>query len=577
MIFRGILLIAALAALALGAARSANAAGASIGTPVDLTNGKARMPVLAWKPVEISFTAANHDANPYLHIPPKKQNDLLQVTFTGTSGAAKGQSMTLIGFWDGGQDWKVRFAPPAAGEWHYETHSSDPGLDKKSGDFVARESTADELKANPLGHGFIQVCHTGPRAGRYFQYADGTPFLWIGDTWWNWGSAKPPVAEFEKVVDDRAKKGFTVGQLYVHGWGHSVLSDGGTVLDLDRMKRLDAMIAYANARGIVVMISPWWGGKDLAEKIGTEKMERLTRYLMHRYGAYNVLWILASEYNLYNYGGLGLKFWEDYGDMMKREDPYARALSVHPTPPGWDGGRDAPQWSTAQVLQDQPWLDYNQSQAGHGKAVNEMVPSIVADSYAKKPAKPIVVTETWYEFVEGNAPARDIRFAAWSAILSGAAGHTYGGGHVWVAHTPESPAAPMPWPLDRGFDTNTLDYPGAVSMAHLAQFFTSIEWWRLEPHPELVLDYPQKFCAAIPGQEYVLYLRYGSGVTVDLSSTPKTDTFDFRWFNPATGEYSPGPTEPGGGRVHVGPPPIKGVDNLNQQDWVLHIRKAKPA
>jgi hypothetical protein len=27
---------------------------------------------------------------------------------------------------------------------------------------------------------------------------------------------------------------------------------------------------------------------------------------------------------------------------------------------------------------------------------------------------------------------KDIRFAAWSAILSGAAGHIYGGVHVWL-------------------------------------------------------------------------------------------------------------------------------------------------
>lgn len=544
--------------------------------PIPLTpDGNTSMSLLKWKPVELSFTAENQDSNSFVRIRPDKRDDLLTATFTGTGGEAKGKSMTLIGFWDGGQDWKVRFAPPCAGAWHYESQSSDAGLNGKAGDFAVREWTADELKANPVGRGFVRVCKTGPRAGRYFECADGTPFLWIGDTWWNWGGSKPTLEEFQKVVDDRARKGFTVGQLYVHGWGRSVLDSGGTVLDMGRMRRLDAMISYANAKGITVMLSPWWGGKGVAERIGAERMRRLTRYLMHRYGAYNVIWILASEYNLYNYGGMGLQFWKDYGAMMKKEDPYERAVSVHPTPPGWEGGREAPQWSTADVLHDQPWLDYNQSQAGHGKAVNELVPSIVTGSYAKKPAKPIVVTEAWYEFILDNAPARDVRLAAWSAILSGAAGHTYGGGHVWVAHTPASPASPMPWPLDANFTVNTLDYPGAVSMGHLARFFSGIQWWRLEPHPELVLDYPQKFCAAVPGEEYVLYLRYGSGVTVDLSGTAKTDTFECRWFNPVTGKYQAGSKTQGGTRVRLGAPPVKGVDNLNQQDWVLHIRKLK--
>jgi hypothetical protein len=73
---------------------------------------------------------------------------------------------------------------------------------------------------------------------------------------------------------------------------------------------------------------------------------------------------------------------------------------------------------------------------------NEMIPPIIRKSYAASPPKPIVVTEPWYEFVEGNPTGRDVRFAAWSAILSGAAGHTYGGGHVWLAHVPEAPSGP---------------------------------------------------------------------------------------------------------------------------------------
>ena len=50
-----------------------------------------------------------------------------------------------------------------------------------------------------------------------------------------------------------------------------------------------------------------------------------------------------------------------------------------------------------------------------------MIPLIVSGDYNRKPVKPIVVTEPWYEFVEGNPTGMDIRFAAWSSILSGAA------------------------------------------------------------------------------------------------------------------------------------------------------------
>ena len=162
-------------------------------------------------------------------------------------------------------------------------------------------------------------------------------------------------------------------------------------------------------------------------------MERWWRYLVHRFGAYNVIWVLAGEYNMNNYGGFSLDFWKDLGKLVKNEDPYERIISVHNTPPFWDGGAEAPQWSTGSVLHQEPWLDYNQSQVGHGKFANEMIPSIISEDYYRKPSKPVVVTEPWYEFIEGNPSGMDIRFAAWSAILSGAAGHTYGGGHVWLA------------------------------------------------------------------------------------------------------------------------------------------------
>ena len=61
-------------------------------------------------------------------------------------------------------------------------------------------------------------------------------------------------------------------------------------------------------------------------------------------------------------------------------------------------------------------------------------------------------------------------------------------------------------PLEKEFERNTLDYEGAVSMEHLATFFKDVEWWNMSPHPELILDYPQPFCLANPGVEYVIYL-----------------------------------------------------------------------
>jgi hypothetical protein len=530
--------------------------------------------VRPWEVVEVKMTSRGAYANPYVEGRPDSGRPLAQVTFTGVSGPAQGLRYTIAGFWDGGADWKARFAPPAAGEWSFASASADPGLAAAKGTLRVQGWSESEKKENPTRRGFVRVARGGPRPGRHFEYADGTPFLWVGDTWWAWGTKrKILLGTFQKLADDRAAKGFTVGQIYFIG------NDGYNRVngqpDFEHIRRVEQMVAYANGKGITVWIHPWWSRKGLNEKVGEENFRRWWRYVLDRLGAYNVIWTLAGEYNMNAYGGFGLDFFRSIGAMVKREDPYERIVGAHPTPPGWQGGAEAPQWSTGEVIHNEPWLDYNQSQSGHGRWRNEMIPWIVSADYARRPAKPVVVTEPWYEFIEGNPPAMDVRFAAWSAILSGAAGHTYGGGHVWWAHVPEAPMGTGNWPLDPSFETNTLNYPGAVSMGFLAKFLGGLEWWKLEPHPELIADYPARFCAAVPGQEYVLYLRYGGTLKVDLRPSAETDSFEFAWIDLAQSRPGKGGTVQGGGpREFRAPEDYPSFPNF--KDWLLHIRRRAP-
>jgi hypothetical protein len=526
-----------------------------------------------WDVVEITLEARGEYANSYVDGLPDRSLALAQATFTGTSGAARGMRYTLAGFWDGGKTWKARFAPPAAGEWAWSTTSKDPGLDAATGQIQVMDWTEAEKQANPARRGFIRVCQKGARAGRYFEYADGTPFLWIGDTWWNWTKRGIHFSSFQKLADDRSAKGFTVGQMFFAG-NSGLLNRTYDSPNLEQIRKVEEMIAYANLKGITVWIHPWWSRQRLNERVSEEKMRRWWRYVIARLGAYNVIWVLAGEYNMNNYGGFGLPFWKELGALVKQEDPYQRIVGAHPTPPGWSGGAEAPQWSTGEVLHSEPWLDYNQSQVGHGRWRNEMIPSVIKADYARQPAKPTVVTEPWYEFIEGNPTGMEIRYGAWSAVLSGAAGHSYGGGHVWWAHLPESPAGQGSWPLDKSFETNTLDYPGARAMSFLAKFLGSIPWWKLEPHPELVSDYPAPFCGAVPGSLYVLYLRYGGSLKVDLRPSLATDQFEYTWFDLEQGkERTQGKVNGGATREFHAPEDYP--SGLQFKDWLLHIRRAE--
>ncbi len=150
-------------------------------------------------PIEIAFTALRPHADPF--------NDLkLDVQATAPDGTVK----DVPAFWAGGAVWKVRYASPQTGLHRWRSACSDAqdaGLHGVAGTLDVEPYRG----TNPLyRHGPIRVAADR----RHFEYADGTPFFWLGDTWWmglchrlHWPD------EFRQLADDRRAKGFTVVQI----------------------------------------------------------------------------------------------------------------------------------------------------------------------------------------------------------------------------------------------------------------------------------------------------------------------------------------------------------------------------
>jgi hypothetical protein len=205
-----------------------------------------------WEVFELKLRAKRQYQNPYAAIAADTKEGLVQVVFTGTNGEAKGKKLAVLGFWDGGQNWKVRLAAPFTGTWAYQSISKDPGLSNVKGKLEVTDWSAEDLNQNVTRHGLVQVKDSGEQAGHYFQYTDGTPFLWIGDTWWNWTKRGIHFSTYKNLVDDRAAKGFNVGQLFVaaNGWGapSSLLDSTYSILDVAHMQKVDSMITYANSK-----------------------------------------------------------------------------------------------------------------------------------------------------------------------------------------------------------------------------------------------------------------------------------------------------------------------------------------
>jgi len=91
-------------------------------------------------------------------------------------------SKRIYGFWDGGDTFKVRIVATAPGEWKWISGSNqadDSGLNGHSGAFTAVTWTEAEKQENPNRRGFVRSTPNG----HALQYADGTPFFMVGDTW----------------------------------------------------------------------------------------------------------------------------------------------------------------------------------------------------------------------------------------------------------------------------------------------------------------------------------------------------------------------------------------------------------
>ena len=131
-------------------------------------------PVHVWERQEITFTATNSYKNPYTDV-------VVWVDLTGP-----GFNKRVYGFWDGGQTFRVRLVATDPGTWIWKSGSApeDPGLADKSGTFDAVAWSEAEKTANSLRRGFLRSTANH----HALEYADSTPFLAIGDTWYSVGT-----------------------------------------------------------------------------------------------------------------------------------------------------------------------------------------------------------------------------------------------------------------------------------------------------------------------------------------------------------------------------------------------------
>ncbi|MFD2334124.1 DUF4038 domain-containing protein [Cohnella sp. GCM10020058] len=175
-----------------------------------------------WKAVDITLHSSKSYSNPYLDVD-------ISATFTGPGGI----SLTIPGFWDGGDTWKIRFAPTVTGTWTFMTTASDPtdtGLHGQTGTVVSQPYSGS---LSIYKHGFLK----SDSSNRYLTFNDGTPFYWLADTHWmglsfreRWSASNDSrwSSQYKAMVDQRVKQGYSVYQMNFFAFEQGDVSSSGT-------------------------------------------------------------------------------------------------------------------------------------------------------------------------------------------------------------------------------------------------------------------------------------------------------------------------------------------------------------
>lgn len=521
-----------------------------------------------------------HRTDIVLHSGTEYENPYTDVEINAVFTHEDGETIALCGFWNGGDEWRVRFAPTKTGRWDYVVRCSDADnrdLDGASGSLLAVENDgATELDR----HGFVRVSDSG----RYFVYDDGTPFFWLGDTNWqapNYVSITqcnyPGCScsnQFRHEVDDRLAKGFTVYQTYFD----SAESDGGgqrgvspepsmwkvrhTLVDPTVFtEKFDKMFDYLADRGMVIALG-FGVHSSTVGSMTPEALDRISRYLTARYASYPVIWITAQEIT----GDEQYEAWVRSAEITAAGDGYGHPQSAHQFPMTADN-------RFVLSLNRSGWHDFFALQNGHGPSIPK---KSTYEGYwnTVKPGggpKPFVETEANYEdiYCGGFNGYEASRISAWKAVLCGSCGFTYGVTGIWANCYSTAgntgwigTYSPEPWYMG-------LDKPGACEVGYLAAFMKEVGFEALLPRfddPEYA-DFltEQKVLVSTEDGGCAVAYFYNDDRSTGVLRKLRTDA-EYRafWFDPLTGKYIPI-----GDAIHAADGHWAIPEKPNSGDWVL--------
>ena len=335
-------------------------------------------------------------------------------------------------------------------------------------------------------------------------------------------------------------------------------------------QRLDAKLKILGQAGILSAIAPF---RELQSPVNDvvalpdDQAELLVRYIVARWGADPVAWLLAFEGDSL---AKNVGRWKRIGQAVFGTRPHAPVVLF----PG------ETQW-VLDEFRDQKWVDVFGYQSVNGvtdDALKWTMAGPFTSEWKKEPARPLISFAPYENGVAGQSGKRfstdDVRRAIyWGLLLTPPAGVSYGGQGVVNWDTSVGLKGDQSMAADLPMWCKALYMPAAKQMASLSKLMNTIDFWKLRPEPQILATQPgqqspRRFIAAARTEANDLSLVYvPEDRTLQLvrDALPRSPTVG--WLNPRTGENNPAAAVEGGSTCEFKTP--------DAGDWLLMMKAGK--
>ena len=318
--------------------------------------------------------------------------------------------------------------------------------------------------------------------------------------------------------------------------------------DVSYWQKFDRMLRHARERGMGISLVLDMNDSRVHPAAGSEDEHRYIRYAVARLAGFsNITWDLGDDLD-----GFRDEAWtHETGMLLEQWDPYHHLATSHPVKTArqdraasWFGFTSYQDWSRNQHAL---MLESRKLQEKAGRIVPQ-----TNEEYGYEDHYP-----EWAQ--AGSESAEVLRRTAWDIYMAGgyqtAGESARRGTNIW-------PDTGGGWLNGRGDDTQTM----FLGYGHIVDFFTGFEWWKTNPHDELVNQ--GNYCLAEPGRLYAVYLPHGGKATVKL----EPGTYRGEWFNARSGQRIP-LAEDATGPTWSAPDPPDTNGWPAEQDWALRLKK----